>query len=508
MRQSKLLAAVAVSAFIVTSSTSLPVLAHQGGVPGIKVLVKDIRKHQAELQKIADQNNGTRASGTQGYEASVAYVKRKLMAAGFTVTEQVFDFPFFQEFSPPELEQISPAPTVYVAGTDIDTMQYSGKGEFTAPVTAVDLVLPPTPAPSSTSGCEAADFAGFPAGNIALIQRGSCTFAQKAANADAAGASAVIIFNEGQPGRTDLIIGTLGGPVAADLPVLGATFALGDSVAAALTSGPVTMRIKTDTDSSIKQTKNVIADLPGGRPDRVVVVGAHLDSVLEGPGMNDNGSGGSMNLELALRMKKHHLRPRNKVRFIWFAAEESGLLGSEYYVANLTPSELSNIAMNLNFDMVASPNYVRFVYDGDGSDTPNAGPPGSDKIEQVFNAFFKWRQLPVEPTAFDGRSDYGPFIDAGIPAGGLFTGAEALKTDAQAAIYGGTAGVALDPCYHQACDTYDNNNEKVLGQMTAATGFTTMWFAYRDLAAPTPKSKAARKASASKWLYKGSRLQR
>jgi len=112
------------------------------------------------------------------------------------------------------------------------------------------------------------------------------------------------------------------------------------------------------------------------------------------------------------------------------------------------------------------------------------------------------------PTAFDGRSDYGPFIDAGIPAGGLFTGAEALKTDAQAAIYGGTAGVALDPCYHKACDTYDNNNEKVLGQMTAATGFTTMWFAYRDIAAPPPKTKTARKASASKWLYKGSHLQR
>jgi len=154
MRQSKLLAAVAVSAFIVTSNTSLPVLAHQGGVPGIKVLVKNIRKHQAELQKIADQNNGTRASGTPGFEASVAYVKRKLMAAGFTVTEQPFDFPFFQEFSPPELEQISPTPTVYVAGTDIDTMQYSGTGEFTAAVTAVDLVLPPTPALELHNPCD------------------------------------------------------------------------------------------------------------------------------------------------------------------------------------------------------------------------------------------------------------------------------------------------------------------------------------------------------------------
>jgi hypothetical protein len=175
MRKTQLLAAIAASAFVLATATvPLPVLAHEGGVPGIKVLVKDIRKHQAALQDVANANGGTRASGTPGYEASVAYVKRKLANAGFTVTEQVFDFPFFQEFAPPELEQISPVPTTYVAGTDIDTMQYSGSAEFTAAVSAVDLVLPPTPLPSSTSGCEAADFAGFTAGHIALIQRGRC----------------------------------------------------------------------------------------------------------------------------------------------------------------------------------------------------------------------------------------------------------------------------------------------------------------------------------------------
>jgi Zn-dependent M28 family amino/carboxypeptidase len=507
MKHSKLLVACAAASLLVATGGSGPAISHEGGVPGIKILVENIRKHQAALQAVADANGGTRASGTPGFEASVAYVKGKLTAAGFTVTEQPFDFPFFQEFSAPELEQLSPVPTTYVAGVDIDTMQYSGSGNVTALVEAVDVVpIADTDPPStSNSGCEATDFAGFTPGNIALLQRGTCTFALKAQNALAAGAVAAIIYNEGQPGRDGLLQGTLGGPVG--LPVLGTTAALGESLVAQLAGGDVELRLATDTDSSIKTTWNLIADLPGGRPDRVVVVGAHLDSVLEGAGIQDNGSGSAMNLEMALRMKKHHLRPKNKVRFIWFGAEEAGLLGSEHYVANLTPSELSNIYLNLNFDMVASPNFVRFVYDGDGSDTPDAGPPGSDVIEQVFKRFFDWKHLPVEPTAFDGRSDYGPFIDAGIPAGGLFTGAEALKTAEQQAIYGGTEGIALDPCYHQACDNYDNNNEKVLGQMTAAAGFTTMWFAYKSLDAKPPKQRKAQKAS-NNWLYKGSHLQR
>ena len=501
MNHVRLLASVAAASFLLTTGPLETAYAHRGGVPGIKVKVKDIRKHQAALQKAANQNNGTRASGTPGFEASVAYVKGRLQSSGFTVVEQVFDFPFFQEFSPPVLQQTSPVAIDYVAGTDMDTMQYSGAGDVTAPLTAVDLVLPPTPAPSSTSGCEAADFAGFPAGNIALIQRGGCTFADKAANALSAGATAVIIFNEGNPGRTELLQGTLGGPIA--LPVLGTTFALGNDLA---TTAAVSLHVKTDTESSVKQTKNVIAELPGGRADKVVVVGAHLDSVLEGAGIQDNGSGSAMNLEIALRMKKHHLRNRNKVRFIWFGAEESGLLGSEYYVTSLTDTERGNIMLNLNFDMVASPNFVRFVYDGDGSDTPDAGPVGSDVIEKVFNGFFKWRHLPVEATAFDGRSDYGPFIDAGIPAGGLFTGAEALKTPEQQAIFGGTAGVALDPCYHLACDTYANNNEEALGQMSRAAAFTTMWFAYKDLDVKPPKGKKVSRAKS--WLYKGGYLQR
>jgi Zn-dependent M28 family amino/carboxypeptidase len=124
-------------------------------------------------------------------------------------------------------------------------------------------------------------------------------------------------------------------------------------------------------------------------------------------------------------------------------------------VNSLSEQEFEQIALNLNFDMLGSPNYARFVYDGDGSATPDtgAGPDGSGLIEAVFNDFFASQNLETEPTAFDGRSDYRAFILAGVPAGGLFSGAEVAKTEAQEDVYGGVADLAYDPCYHQACDT-------------------------------------------------------
>ena len=202
------------------------------------------------------------------------------------------------------------------------------------------------------------------------------------------------------------------------------------------------------------------------------------------------------------------IEPRNKVRFAWWGAEESGLIGSQYYVDNLSKREIKNIALNLNFDMVASPNYVRFVYDGDGSDTPLAGPNGSANIESVFVKYFSGQDLPFEATAFDGRSDYGPFIDAGIPAGGLFTGADEIMTDEQADIYGGDAGEALDSCYHTSCDDLTNINEGVLEEMADAAAHTIQTFSMTTSAVNgTDKGKGL-----GKWKegmeYRGSRLQK
>ena len=207
-----------------------------------------------------------------------------------------------------------------------------------------------------------------------------------------------------------------------------------------------------------------------------MVVGAHLDSVAEGPGINDNGSGSAAILETALQMDKLGIAPTNRIRFAFWGGEEDGLIGSEYYVSQLTARQVKDHAVNLNFDMVGSPNFVRYVYDGDGSAFGEKGPNGSALVEKVFLDYFKSQNLPVVPTAFDGRSDYFGFINNGIPAGGLFTGAEDLKTAEEAAIFGGTAGAPLDPCYHAACDTIANVNQTVLEEMADAIAHSTLTF--------------------------------
>lgn len=330
-----------------------------------------------------------------------------------------------------------------------------------------------TPPRASTSGCEAADFAGFPVGNIALIQRGTCTFSAKALNAQAAGASAVIIFNQGNtPGREALIIGTLGGPNIVSIPVVGASFA---NVVALSQTGS-TARITLAAPQNITQY-NVIAESKDGDPNNVVMAGAHLDSVQRGPGIQDNGSGSAALLEVAEQMAK--VKPVNKVRFAWWGAEEAGLIGSRAYVAGLSAAEKAKITLYLNFDMIGSPNHVFFVYDGDNSDNVGAGPgpAGSARIEQTFEAFYNSRGLPSKGTDFDGRSDYGPFIAAGIPSGGLFTGAEGVKTAAEAALWGGTAGAPYDPCYHLACDTYANVNAGALDVNSDAVAYAVLQYA-------------------------------
>ena len=439
------------------------------------VTLDGVREHQAKLQAIADANGGTRAAGTPGYDDSVQYVVDRMTAAGYNVT--LDEFPFV--FVPPALlQQLTPVSATYETGSFTGT----GFGDVTGNVTAVDVNLVPPRA--STSGCEAADFAGFPAGNIALIQRGTCTFALKTQNAQAAGASAVIIFNQGNtPDREGLIIGTLV-PFSASIPVVGASFANGEALAQAGT----TARIKVDEPQNITQY-NVIAESTDGDPDNVVIAGAHLDSVQAGPGIQDNGSGSAAILEVAEQMAK--VKPRNKLRFAWWGGEESGLVGSTNYVNNLSDEEVDRIALYLNFDMVGSPNYVFFILDGDNSDGvgSGAGPEGSAQIEKVFESYYTMRGLPFKGSDFTGRSDYGPFIAAGIPAGGLFTGAEGIKTAEEAAIWGGTAGQQYDPCYHQACDTYANVSEFALDVNSDAVAYAILHLAMNTQAVNGQRGK-------------------
>jgi Zn-dependent M28 family amino/carboxypeptidase len=433
------------------------------------VSVEGIMKHENAFQNIADSNGGTRVSGTRGYDASAAYVKKQLKAAGYEVERQAFDYPFFQELTPTTFSRtdVTP-PKPYVRGTDFNIMGYSGSGTVVnAPVVPTnDIQIPPGPtANSSHSGCEAADFptASATEVQVALIQRGGssaggtvgCNFRTKALNAQAAGYEAAIVFNEGQevPDRRGLIGGGLSG-LGVNIPVLMTTFAVGEELYGAYNEASRVPRvsISADTIAETRHTSNVIADYPGGRTDHTLIVGGHLDSVPEGPGINDNGSGTAGILEIALQMKKLGIQPTNHVRFAFWGAEESGppQWGSQHYVDRLVATRRADdIAFYLNFDMIGSPNYGRFVYDG-GSQGPDLG---SEQISEVFLDYFDNQGLARELTPLDGRSDYQAFLNEGIPAGGAISGADGIKTDDQAADYGGVSGLAHDPCYHQDCDT-------------------------------------------------------
>ncbi|MDG4834611.1 M28 family metallopeptidase [Solwaraspora sp. WMMD1047] len=438
------------------------------------VTANGVMKHLKELQRIADRHGGSRASGSPGYDASVDYAERVFRRAGYRTSRQAFDFQTFLINSPSELERTAPAPAGPLPHR---IMSYSGSVDATAPVTL------PTGDPQ---GCAAGDFGPANVGTIVLISRGACPFGQKGRNAAAAGAAAAVVYNN----TTGDLAGTLGNDYTLDFGVVGITQALGQELAAQVDDG-LTLRLHTDTYRGQARTENLFAESRWGDPDNVVMAGAHLDSVAEGPGINDNGTGSAAILEIADKMR--WFPTRNKVRFALWGAEEANLVGSTRYIADLPQAERDRIALYLNFDMVGSPNYVRFVYDGDNSAFPPgtgsaAGPPGSGAIEKLFHDYFASQRLDSAETPFSGRSDYGPFIAPGvdIPAGGLFTGAEGIKTPEQAAVYGGTAGVSYDPCYHQACDTIDNVSKKAVGEMSDAIAHAIITYAWDTRSLSTP----------------------
>jgi Zn-dependent M28 family amino/carboxypeptidase len=402
----------------------------------------------------------------------------RMRAAGYSVRFQEFVIPLVVDRSPPALRPAGAAASRYRAERDFSTFGYSGSDQIEAPVAAVDLLVPSPRPNASTSGCDTSDFTGFPAAAVALVQRGSCKFRRKVANAVEAGASAVVVFNEGNKGRRGLFSGTLG-PPQVGVPVVSTSFALGDALRNGLRAGAtgVTVSLRTDMIAERRRTRNVIAEGRAGNPGNVIVVGAHLDSVHRGPGINDNGSGSAAILEVAERLAGE--RHRNRLRFIWWGAEELGLLGSRFYVRQLSAAARRRLALYLNFDMVGSPNFVRFVYDGDGSASPGRRsqlPAGSAAIERVFTQYFVARKLPYRETGLGG-SDHLPFLRAGIPVGGLFSGADGLKSAAQAAVFGGRAGRPYDPCYHSPCDTLANVSATALDQLARAIAHAVAKFA-------------------------------
>ncbi|MET8679080.1 M28 family metallopeptidase [Streptomyces sp. NPDC004647] len=410
-----------------------------------KSSAKSALGHLKRFQAIADSAGGHRAAGSLGHDASAAYVYRLLQKAGFEVSYDAFEFTYTETLAE-KLSVVTPTPRDVV----IKAMTYTKS----TPEGGIKAPLGVVPA-DATTGCEAADYAsGTFTGKIALIKRGGCTFADKQAAAAAAGAVGAIIHNNTE----GALSGTIGDPAAGRIPTGGVTQKDGEELTAEAAKGEVTVSLEVRELQEQRTTRNVIAETRGGDDDRTVMLGSHLDSVAAGPGINDNGSGSAGLLEVALDLAKSHKKPDNTIRFAWWSAEELGLVGSEDYVAGLSEEQKKQIALYLNFDMIASPNHGQFVYDGDDSDGTGAGPgpEGSAQLEKQINDFLDRRGTPHEGTDFTGRSDYGPFIEVGIPSGGTFTGAEGIKTEAQAKKFGGEAGVAYDACYHSACDTIKN----------------------------------------------------
>ena len=427
-----------------------------------KVTTDAMMARLSKLQDIANANNGTRAVGTPGYEATVDYVANTLRASGFDVQTPEFSARVFH----------AEKPVVSVAGQTVEAraLEYSlgtGPDGVSGP-----LVVAPG---GDSPGCAAADYDNLPVrGAVVLVDRGTCPFAQKEDAAAQRGAVAMIVADNVDEEEMG---GTLGVDTNVKIPVVNVTRSVGMQLHAR--PGPV--KIQLTASSKSFKARNVIAQTKTGSPTDVVMAGAHLDSVLEGPGINDDGSGVAAILETAVQLgNSPHVR--NAVRFGFWGAEELGLIGSRNYVESLNLESLKNIALYLNFDMLASPNPGYFTYDGDQSLPADARgtpvvPEGSAGIERTLVAYLKSAGKTAQDTSFDGRSDYDGFTRAGIPSGGLFSGAEDKMSDDQAKLWGGTAGAPFDPNYHQKTDTLDHIDRTSLGIQGGGVAYAVALYA-------------------------------
>ncbi|MDA2804499.1 M28 family peptidase [Nocardiopsis suaedae] len=408
-----------------------------------------IRGHMENLQTIADYNGGNRATSTPGYDVAADYVIDQLKQAGYKPKKNEYEYSLWRQHSDAEFTRTAPDSYTYTEDEEYAPMTFSAAGDVTAPGV-------PVAPDASNSGCEAGQFDGFPEGAVAVIRRGACSFAQKTQNAADAGASAAVVFNSGSdpsdPATTELFYGTLG--EESEIPALSTSLAVGEELVA--TEG-LELRVLVDASVVTETSYNIIADAKGGAKDNVVVAGAHLDSVPEGSGMNDNASGSASLLETALQYPELDDKPKNKVRFAWWGTEEQGLIGSTKYVEGLSPKKLDRIGLYLNFDMLGSPNYGLLVYDGRGElPESDPAPSGSGAIQKTFEDYFAGQNLDTDPTVLGSRSDHYPFMSAGVPVGGLFSGGDAIKTEEQAQKWGGTPGITFDPNYHTPEDDLDN----------------------------------------------------
>jgi len=417
--------------------------------------VNNILAHLNQLDLIAQGNNGNRAAGSSGYQASLGYILSQLANTQLVVRMQDFTFTGFAIIGTPVFSKNQPDSRDYVYGVDFRVMSGSGSGVLnTQPVHNVPNV-----------GCDVNDYSSFPSGSIAVVKRGICSFTIKANLARGAGASAIIIVNNAGS--------SFSGSIDTILPAYGVSAAVGLDLT---NSARVSIDVRTLKETLV--TSNIIADTPNAQTQNVIVVGSHLDSVPAGAGINDNGSGSATNLELALTFDKCLPNAVNKIRFAWWGGEELGLLGSQFYVNDLVnnnPGELAKIALNLNFDMIGSPNFFYGIYNGSGAAEGIRN--RCVQIQRQFEAAIGNMGEPYDLTPFSGRSDYGPFIENGVAAGGLFSGAEEIKDAAGRSKYKGLANTPYDPCYHAYCDSFENINAQGITVLATAAYQVTEYFA-------------------------------
>jgi carboxypeptidase Q len=438
------------------------------------IKLQELMKGAQKLQDLAYATpERNRLIGGKGHNDTIAYIKKELEALdGYYKVE-------LQPFT--TLTQISGSANLTINNQTYSPglMEYSPSGEVTASLVVV-----------SNLGCSQSDYPSTLAGNVALISRGTCEFGLKSALAGNAGAKAAIIYNN-IPGNLSATLGPPPRPEGAYVPTVALSQEEGTALVQQITGGAtLTAAVDVETEILNVTTNNVLATTTHGNLNTTLMLGAHTDSVAAGPGINDDGSGTIAILEVAKQLAKWKVN--NAVRFGFWAAEEEGLLGSTYYVEHLPPAELASVRAYLNFDMVASPNFIYGIYDGDGSAFNLTGPPGSAEIEAFFQKWFRSEKLPFTSTEFSGRSDYQAFIDNGIPAGGTDTGADGIKTPEEAVIFGGTAGIIYDPNYHQALDNVANLNQtafEVNGRaIAAAVGEYATSFASLPPKAPVKRS--------------------
>lgn len=479
------------------------------------------------LQKISDistshADEGFRALGTPGYEEAVEYVESSLEATGaFDVKRQAFDVES-QDFGTVDVkvdgDAVKVATASYTEGT-------------TEPLTDLPVVLPVDDDNSDLAGgqlgCQASDFDASAEGALVLVSRGECAFGEKTKAATEAGAAAVIIYNNDKDNPDEELNATLDERMEGSAPTVTVTYNVGtdllekveaagaeagaeagsqtdaeaglgqetdqaDEAAednAAAEAAALTADFTLETEFVTEKTWNVIAETKAGDHDNVQMFGAHLDGVEEGPGVNDNGSGSAALLASAEALAEQPTEVDNAVRFGWWGAEEVGLVGSTEYVASLDDAELGKIKSYMNFDMIGSDNYIVGTLDSDGSDVPIPDgvnvPEGSAELEKVFTDYFADIDQPNVGTDFSGRSDYQAFIDNGIPASGLFSGADGTKTAEEAEMFGGTVGAKHDTNYHQSTDTIENVSKKSIDIFAPAIGFAVHTLAYELADAPT-----------------------